>query len=392
MLRFPFAVFRSLVSSLAVPIGLALCLIVLLALGLVERFARDRAWRAVPLRIHVNGTRGKSTVTRLLWSALREAGIPAMAKTTGTAARLLLPDGTERPVRRRAPASIREQLWVLREARRRGARALVVECMALDPDLQHRSEEGMIRATVGVITNVRLDHTEVMGPHLEAIAAALSRTVPAAGVVVCGDPRALPAVRARAARIGTRVVEVPGVSEAGGWLDEDTRVALATTRVLGLDDDVARRGFASAPADPGAAARGHRAGGRVLDWLDATAANDPESLEKLVGEHRGSRPAGACPDVVVYNHRADRAPRLASFARHSRILASAGSVIVTGDAPPLTAWRAVVRARSGATRYVPPRRLETALRDLEAGSWLVFCGNTRGFEWPRLADGANGHD
>jgi gamma-polyglutamate synthase len=379
------------VSSLAVPVTLALCLVALLVLGLIERWARDRAWRAVPIRVHVNGTRGKSTVTRLIWSALREAGVPAMAKTTGTAARLLLPDGTERPIRRRAPASIREQLWVLREARRRGARALVVECMALDPDLQHSSEAEMIRATVGVITNVRLDHTEVMGPDLEAVAAALSLTVPRAGIVVCGDARALPAVRIRADSLGTRVVEATATSDEGGWMDEDIRVALAATRVLGLDDEVARRGVESAPADPGAAAQGRGTGRGPIDWLDATAANDPESLETLVGEYRGRRSAEAWPDVVVYNHRADRAPRLACFVRHSRVLAAAGSVIVTGDPPPLSVWRAMVRTRSGTTRYVARRGLESSLQELQAGSWLVFCGNTRGFDVPRLG-GANGHD
>ena len=86
------------------------CLLVLLALGLAERVARDRALAALPIRIHVNGTRAKSTVTRLIWSALLEAGIPAVAKTTGTAPRLLLPDGREVPLRRRGPANIREQL------------------------------------------------------------------------------------------------------------------------------------------------------------------------------------------------------------------------------------------------------------------------------------------
>ena len=63
---------------------LLICLLVLLALGGAERLARDRAWREVPVRIHVNGTRAKSTLTRLIWSALCEAGVPALAKTTGT--------------------------------------------------------------------------------------------------------------------------------------------------------------------------------------------------------------------------------------------------------------------------------------------------------------------
>ena len=158
----------------------------LVALGLVERRARDRARTAVPIRVHVNGTRGKSTTTRLIAGALREAGIRTLGKTTGAAPRLILPDGCEQPIRRRAPASIREQLWVLREAARRRASALVVECMAIDPDLQAVSERDMIAATIGVITNVRLDHGDVMGTTLDQVGAALSATVPHDALLVLG--------------------------------------------------------------------------------------------------------------------------------------------------------------------------------------------------------------
>ena len=70
-----------------------------------------------------------------------------------------------------------------------GAEAIVVECMALAPELQHTSEERMIRATIGIITNVRPDHFEVMGETLDEIAAALARTIPTRGVLITADHR-----------------------------------------------------------------------------------------------------------------------------------------------------------------------------------------------------------
>jgi hypothetical protein len=79
---------------------LPVCLFVLVVLGGTERLARDLALRAVPIRIHVNGTRAPSTVTRLIWSALSESGTPAIVKTTGTAARILLLDRREIPAKR----------------------------------------------------------------------------------------------------------------------------------------------------------------------------------------------------------------------------------------------------------------------------------------------------
>ena len=46
------------------------------------------------VRVHVNGIRGKSTVTRLVASVLREGGFVTVAKTTGSAARVIGPRST----------------------------------------------------------------------------------------------------------------------------------------------------------------------------------------------------------------------------------------------------------------------------------------------------------
>src|ERR1043165_5680056 len=54
-----------------------------------------RALRTIQVRIHVAGTRGKSTTTRLIAAALRAGGRRVVAKTTGAEPRLLLPDGSE---------------------------------------------------------------------------------------------------------------------------------------------------------------------------------------------------------------------------------------------------------------------------------------------------------
>jgi poly-gamma-glutamate synthase PgsB/CapB len=376
------------------------CLIVLLALGLAERAARDRAIRAVPIRIHVNGTRAKSTVTRLVWSALAEAGIPSVAKTTGTAARILLPDRREVPVGRRGPANVREQLALLRLARRAGASAAVVECMALDPFLQYVTERQMIRATIGVITNVRLDHTEVMGADRHSIAETLANSLPSRGVLVVGPSEFTPLFERRAAEAGTRVVVAEGeeagtaAGPAGQWLRDDVAVALAVTRELGIDDEVARRGFEKAPSDPGAARQGRATLAHgPSDWLDATAANDPDSLELLLRDFAPWRPGGTGrPRILVYHHRDDRGPRLECFARHSAALVACDHLVVSGARPPRVIWRRLAAAR-------PADRLSfVAARDLP--SWLarrqpsvlVFCGNTRGVDVPRLLEEAATRD
>ena len=162
---------------------ISLLSIVLIYLAL-EKVLYRRRLRRIPLRIHVNGTRGKTTVTCLTAELLRRAGIRTLAKTTGDHPVLILPDGRSIPLRRRGPARIHEQMRVVRRAAREGAQAVVLECMALAPQLQEVSEQAMVRSSIGVITNVRPDHFEVMGGGLDGVADALSRTIPNGGALV----------------------------------------------------------------------------------------------------------------------------------------------------------------------------------------------------------------
>jgi UDP-N-acetylmuramoylalanine-D-glutamate ligase len=60
---------------------LTLASVTALALLIVERLRLDRSRENIPLVIAVTGTRGKSTVTRMLASVLRCNGQHVLAKT-----------------------------------------------------------------------------------------------------------------------------------------------------------------------------------------------------------------------------------------------------------------------------------------------------------------------
>ena len=94
--------------------------------GVLEYRFHLRNLQAVPIRVHVNGTRGKSSVTRLIAAGLRAGGIRTSAKTTGSAARYIHPDGSEDVVSRPGPPNIREQIGVVYQAAREGSQALVI--------------------------------------------------------------------------------------------------------------------------------------------------------------------------------------------------------------------------------------------------------------------------
>ena len=71
-------------TAAALSLGIVTGLLV--GAGALERVVHRRNLAKIPLRIHVNGTRGKSSVTRLIAAALRAHGTVTCAKTTGTLA------------------------------------------------------------------------------------------------------------------------------------------------------------------------------------------------------------------------------------------------------------------------------------------------------------------
>ncbi|MHB8770977.1 MAG: poly-gamma-glutamate synthase PgsB [Syntrophales bacterium] len=324
-----------------------------------EKMRHDRRLARIPIRIHVNGTRGKSSVTRLIAAAMRRAGIRTLAKTTGTVPRLILPDGSEKPIRRRwAPPNILEQVRTLKVADELNVEAVVIECMALDPLLQFCSEQAMIRSTVGVITNVRPDHFEVMGDSLDDIAEALSHTIPANGVLVTADRRYHPFFAAAASRKGTRAVlaGVAGAEPSDHATDrfhfrEHIALARAVAALLGLDPAVVSSCLDECPVAGESAGITHvRLGAGTVHFVDAFSANDVDST-RIIQEKAFADFALPRPRIALFNNRADRPLRMKSFACSLLGDPLYDYVAVTGECRRL-ARRFIRRRRSGQEVFI----------------------------------------
>src|SRR5919202_867681 len=159
-----------------------------LVTGLVEQRRHHRHLHSIPRRIVVNGIRGKSSITRLCAGALRGGGVVTVAKTTGTAARFIHPDASEEPIYRKfGIPNVIEQIGIVRRAAAYRPDALVIECMAVMPDLQEISQDKLIRSNIGVLCNVREDHLAEMGPTLDDVARSLCRSMPEGGVCVTAE-------------------------------------------------------------------------------------------------------------------------------------------------------------------------------------------------------------
>jgi poly-gamma-glutamate synthase PgsB/CapB len=279
-----------------------------------------RNLRAIPVRVHVNGSRGKSSVTRLVAGGLRHAGWVACAKTTGTVPRMILADGREVAIERVGSPNVAEQLSVVAWARRQRAQALVLECMALRPALQWLSESKLVQATHGVLTNVRPDHLETMGPTEVDVARALCGTVPVGGTLYTAEVRHLATLRMACQDRRTRLVALdPQDCAAIGaetlqrfsYAEHPDNIALALRLLqdLGIERSTALAGMVQAPADPGALAEYVvHVGGRKLVFVNGFAANDPVSSGRIWSQ-MAHRHRGLHSRIALFNCRADRLDR-----------------------------------------------------------------------------------
>jgi poly-gamma-glutamate synthase PgsB/CapB len=292
-----------------------------LVYGIVEYRFHLVSLRSIPIRVHVNGTRGKSSVARLIAAGLRAGGVRTVAKTTGSAARYIHPDGAEEPVSRPGPPNIREQLGIVRRARREGARALVLECMAIRPDFQWICEHRIVKATVGVITNARPDHLDVMGPTTDDVAVALAGTVPDGALLFTSEHERVESFRREAAARGSEVREVlpeaadKSLTEGFRYVEhlENVVLALAVCEHLGVPTETAVKGMRDATPDPGALfIHKVRDGGKEIEFVSAFAANDRDSTVAIWN----ALDPHSDPDrtvIVVASLRADRPDRVLQF-------------------------------------------------------------------------------
>jgi poly-gamma-glutamate synthase PgsB/CapB len=287
------------------------CFALLCLFLFLERRALDRHLRRIPLRIAVTGTRGKSTVTRLIAAALKEAGYTVLAKTTGSKPVLILPDGREVEIVRRGFPNILEQKMVLREAAELGARALVTEMMALRAELLAVESRSLLRPHVLLVTNVRLDHREEMGGTKREIARSLASAVAPGTVVLLPEIEGEADFERAAASLRAKVIRV-GREDGASFFEQDKSLAEALTAHLGVPLDIARRGFAEARSDFGSF-KVWRAelGIPPAPWMlvSAFAANEPESSELVLVELREKITRGDRPLVGLLNFRHDRGDR-----------------------------------------------------------------------------------
>jgi len=367
--------------------------------GLVREYVADsKAIAKIPTRIHVTGIRGKTTTTRLIGAALRYHGWRVVTKTTGKAARLIDAEGTERGIRgHHEQPNIREQPRIIESvADAGGADAIVFECMSIRPK-NMIAESRFVRSTISVITNVRADHLDEMGPSLEDVAWNLSGIVPSNGVVVTAEKKYIPIIRKRAEEKNAKLIEVDPDTVPDENLSkfsymifkENIAVALRVCELLKVPPDEALKGMLDARPDPGLTRiLNGMIANRNVRLIAAFGVNDVDSTRLVFQELSRRRVIEEKRMLVgMFHAREDRVTRTLEFAQLMARMPFE-KILVVGEMTNLFVGQAT---REGYAKEKianlgtvdPPAIMDFLSKtSLESGQGLTLfgCGNMIGIE------------
>jgi poly-gamma-glutamate synthase PgsB/CapB len=302
----------------------------------------------VPLRVHVNGIRGKSSIVRYLAAILRKNGYQTLAKTTGTAPRIIGFSGEEISLKRAGLPNIFEQLLLMKYFISLKPQAVVVECMATNPNYAEWLEHKVMRSSIYIMTNVRLDHQDQLGSTLPEIARSLSGSIPYRSTVITGEASSeiLNIFESVCDRRHTNLVAPCSTSSlefknidlsnfSHVPIVENIKVCLAFASLLNISPDEALTAMASTIPDPGQfSIKTFFARGTEIAWANLFAVNDKESFLEwayvLINVHETFEP------VIILNNRKDRVDRVGVFADCVKAL-SVSKVVTMGDCEDMVA-------------------------------------------------------
>jgi len=378
-------------------------LTILLVYLLIERLWLQRKIHAVPLRICVTGTRGKSSVTRLVAAGLRESGMSVLARTTGAKPVLIFPDGSEEEISRRGLPTILEGKKILEIGAKLRIDACVVELMGIHPEAIYVESQEIFKPHILVLTNVRLDHMEKMGRTKDSIASCFAGAIPEGGTTFVPEDEAYSVFQTTAVSKNTKIIQVSEnayhelMEKENGVLfsefEENVRLSLAVSEFLGLDTAAAFRAMSKVFPDFGSLkvwfALRHPP---LPDWyfVSGFAANEPESTQSVLSKLGAKQLLEDRAVIGVLNLRGDRGDRTLQWfdALRSGKFPEIQKLICVGDHA--SAMTRKLKKYAGAELYawpnIQPEEMLTRLSIIEKERAVVIGMGNMGGAGRQLVD------
>jgi poly-gamma-glutamate synthase PgsB/CapB len=252
---------------------------------------------------------------------------------------MLFVDGNEAPVRRVGKPNIIEQVKIVERAAEQRPDFFVTECMGIQPHLQDLLEKQFIKSHVGVVTNVRPDHLDVMGPTTIEVAHSLSTTIPKNGHFFTSEAKVSDIFETRTEKLNSTLIysDNDKVKDSDmkrfSYLEHKDNVALALSICahFGVKREDALKGMASGEPDPGALRRYEILfNDKLIEFVSAFAANDPESFLVIWEMLKIHREPGKTV-IVLVNSRKDRIQRAEQLGEFIASHLDADYYVIAGE-------------------------------------------------------------
>lgn len=279
---------------------------------LIEKKINNKNRKKIKYIIHVNGIRGKSTVSRLIDAGLRESDYKIFTKVTGTSPKIINTFNEEIAINRKGKANIREQVEVLKWATKENTEILILECMAVNPEFQKICENSILKANISVITNVREDHLDEMGENLDEIAEALANTIVKNGELYTAEEKYFNFFKEKAVEKNSKIYLANNLKKEYEEIDfqENVALALKVCKSFGLSNEQALIGMKKYKKDEGVLEiiSFENTNKKKIFFVNAMAANDPTSTEKILNKIM-SKKIWLNKRILLLNNRKDRISR-----------------------------------------------------------------------------------
>lgn len=310
--------------------------IIVLILLIGESIILNQGVMDIKMKIHVNGTRGKSTVTKYISAGLREVNLKVMGKVTGEIPTFLLPDDTTKTIKRKGPARVQEQFDIIRKAGKNKADALVLECMSIDPALQ-KLESTFFKPDIYIITNIRDDHREKMGSTQDSHIKSICNAIPDNSKIIACESLYMNIIKDKAIAQNSTFIKALDLHDSEKRKIPDTvhesNVKLALTACIeaGMSREYAFNGILKSISKSESPLYSILNNEHNQFFLNAFSINDTQSASNFLSFWT-KKLSIADKIVVVFNTRSDRPIRTDLFtewikSNHAKI----STVILTGD-------------------------------------------------------------
>ncbi len=282
------------------------------------------------------------------------------------------------------------------------AQAIVLECMAVQPQYQRDSEELLICATHGVITNIRPDHWEWTDTE-EKILEGFKKTIPNNGILIYGKnyiaeslkPNWNPSQKSKlnlslleaASLKNTKLILAePELSKnqietAFGYIRypehyENVEIAVRVCETLGVSSKSILRGITNTVSDPGALKILEKeVKGKRQRFVFAFAANDVVSFEKILKSDQ-KKWSEFDSIILVFNSKQERPFRTIEFGKFLTDFSGLSKIYFFGSWQKL--FRSVYEGNADLTFY--KKNIIFNFKEIFSKSNLwIGAGNYQGF-------------